>query len=91
MAADTLYCLKLLETTGVCGVPGNGFQQRENTFHMRITILEDEKFFHEFVEKISTFHKDLWKKYGSDSERAAYRKEIEERFATMRKACHAEW
>lgn len=91
MAADTLYCLKLLEMTGVCGVPGNGFQQRENTFHMRITILEDEKFFHEFVEKISTFHKDLWKKYGSDSERAAYRKEIEERFAAMGKACHAEW
>ncbi|XP_046897639.1 alanine aminotransferase 2 isoform X3 [Hypomesus transpacificus] len=39
MPADMLYCLRLLETTGICVVPGSGFGQREGTYHFRMTIL----------------------------------------------------
>lgn len=34
---DTLYALLLLEETGVVVVPGNGFAQRDGTFHFRTT------------------------------------------------------
>ena len=36
---DVLYCLELLEETGLSCVPGSGFQQRPGTFHLRTTIL----------------------------------------------------
>lgn len=36
---DVLYCLELLEETGLCCVPGSGFQQAPDTFHFRTTIL----------------------------------------------------
>lgn len=35
MAPDMFYCMKLLEETGVCVVPGSGFGQREGTYHFR--------------------------------------------------------
>lgn len=38
-APDVLYCLQLLEETGLSCVPGSGFRQREGTFHLRTTIL----------------------------------------------------
>lgn len=37
--ADVLYCLELLNETGLCCVPGSGFQQAPGTFHFRTTIL----------------------------------------------------
>lgn len=35
MQPDMLYCLRLLEETGICVVPGSGFGQREGTYHFR--------------------------------------------------------
>ena len=35
--ADTFYALSLLEETGLCVVPGNGFGQKEGTYHIRLT------------------------------------------------------
>ncbi|XP_015680458.1 alanine aminotransferase 2-like [Protobothrops mucrosquamatus] len=32
-APDMFFCLRLLEETGICVVPGSGFGQREGTFH----------------------------------------------------------
>lgn len=40
---DTFYALSLLEQTGLCVVPGNGFGQKEGTFHIRLTFLPDEE------------------------------------------------
>ena len=37
--ADSLYCMELLENTGIMVVPGSGFGQQEGTFHFRITNL----------------------------------------------------
>jgi glutamate--glyoxylate aminotransferase len=36
---DVMYCLELLEETGLSCVPGSGFQQKPGTFHIRTTIL----------------------------------------------------
>jgi glutamate--glyoxylate aminotransferase len=36
---DVMYCLELLEETGLSCVPGSGFQQKPGTFHFRTTIL----------------------------------------------------
>lgn len=36
---DTLYCLELLDETGLSCVPGSGFKQAPGTFHLRTTIL----------------------------------------------------
>lgn len=32
---DLFYCMKLLEETGICLVPGSGFGQRDGTYHFR--------------------------------------------------------
>ncbi len=37
--ADVMYCLELLEETGLSCVPGSGFKQAPGTFHIRTTIL----------------------------------------------------
>ncbi|NXH17896.1 ALAT2 aminotransferase, partial [Bucco capensis] len=34
-APDMFFCLRLLEETGICVVPGSGFGQRQDTFHFR--------------------------------------------------------
>ena len=36
---DVMYCLELLEETGLSCVPGSGFKQIPGTFHIRTTIL----------------------------------------------------
>ena len=36
---DVLYCLMLLDQTGLSCVPGSGFRQVDGTYHFRTTIL----------------------------------------------------
>ncbi|XP_046897641.1 alanine aminotransferase 2 isoform X4 [Hypomesus transpacificus] len=52
MPADMLYCLRLLETTGICVVPGSGFGQREGTYHFRMTILPSTEKLKILLEKM---------------------------------------
>lgn len=59
--ADSLYCLELLENTGIMVVPGSGFGQKEGTFHFRITNLmtpttKMEKVLDELLEFNEKFH-----------------------------------
>lgn len=61
--ADTFYCLKLLEATGISTVPGSGFGQQENTFHLRTTILPREEKMEDFCNRFKTFNEDFMKKY----------------------------
>jgi len=63
MAADTLYCMELLEATGVCVVPGSGFLQRDGTFHFRTTILPPEDDMDDVINKFRSFHAEFTKKY----------------------------
>jgi glutamate--glyoxylate aminotransferase len=50
-APDVMYCLELLDETGLSCVPGSGFQQAPGTFHIRTTIL--------VRKKISEYNYDL--------------------------------
>lgn len=61
---DTQYCKDLLKALGVVVVPGNGFGQRPNTFHFRMTILPKEEDLAGVLKGMKTFQKDLYAKYG---------------------------
>ncbi|MFZ2912691.1 MAG: hypothetical protein WAZ99_00690, partial [Rectinemataceae bacterium] len=53
---DEDYCLDLLETTGICVVPGSGFGQKPGTAHFRTTILPPVADLESVVHAIAAFH-----------------------------------
>ncbi|XP_077144796.1 alanine aminotransferase 2 [Ranitomeya variabilis] len=56
MAADMFYCMRLLEETGICVVPGSGFGQREGTYHFRMTILPPMEKLRRLLQSVKDFH-----------------------------------
>ncbi|KAF7545448.1 hypothetical protein G7Z17_g9162 [Cylindrodendrum hubeiense] len=58
--ADEFYCMRLLEATGICVVPGSGFGQKEGTLHFRTTFLAPGT---EWVGNIIKFHQEFLAKY----------------------------
>jgi aspartate/methionine/tyrosine aminotransferase len=60
---DELYCMELLNETGVCVVPGSGFLQRDGTWHFRSTFLAPEDEMEEFARNLAEFHKKFTAKY----------------------------
>ncbi|KAK7422266.1 alanine transaminase [Neonectria magnoliae] len=58
--ADEFYCMRLLEATGICVVPGSGFGQKDGTLHFRTTFLAPGT---EWVGSIVKFHQEFIKKY----------------------------
>ncbi|KAL7978914.1 hypothetical protein Chor_013403 [Crotalus horridus] len=63
MAPDMFYCMKLLEATGICVVPGSGFGQREGTYHFRMTILPQVEKLKILLEKVKDFHIKFLEEY----------------------------
>lgn len=61
--ADTFYCLRLVEQTGICIVPGSGFGQRDGTYHFRITILPPEDQIDEAIALLRQFHQRFLEQY----------------------------
>ncbi|CAK9103425.1 Probable alanine aminotransferase [Durusdinium trenchii] len=61
---DGLWCLQLLEKTGIVTVPGSGFGQKEGSFHFRTTILPPDELLEEVITKLTTFQEDFMKTYG---------------------------
>ncbi|KAI1631220.1 aminotransferase class I and II [Biscogniauxia mediterranea] len=57
---DEFYCMRMLEATGVCVVPGSGFGQKEGTLHFRTTFLAPGT---EWVGAIRKFHNEFMEKY----------------------------
>lgn len=57
---DEFYCHELLDATGICIVPGQGFGQKEGTLHFRTTFLAPGT---EWVERITKFHREFIEKY----------------------------
>lgn len=55
-ARDSKYCLRLLEDTGICVVPGSGFGQQPGTLHFRTTFLPPKEDIKTLVEKMKKFH-----------------------------------
>ena len=62
-APDAMYCMDLLEATGVVVVPGSGFGQRDDTYHFRTTILPAEDKITDVVKLLSEFHENFMTKY----------------------------
>jgi len=61
---DVLYCLRLLEQTGIVVVPGSGFGQIPGTWHFRTTILPSEAAIAELLGRMRTFQEQLMHEYG---------------------------
>jgi aspartate/methionine/tyrosine aminotransferase len=53
---DNDYCMKLLEETGICVVPGSGFGQMPGTLHFRTTFLPPKEEIEELVVNMKRFH-----------------------------------
>ncbi|KAJ1653277.1 alanine transaminase [Dispira simplex] len=60
---DEFYCLRMLEATGVCVIPGSGFGQKDNTYHFRSTFLPPEDLFDNFITKLQAFHSEFMDTY----------------------------
>lgn len=60
---DFLYCMEMLDRTGIVTVPGSGFGQEPGTWHLRTTILPPESEMAEVAQRVGDFHKDLLKRY----------------------------
>eukprot|EP00746_Dinoflagellata_sp_MGD_P079705 gnl/MRDRNA2_/MRDRNA2_319002_c0_seq1.p1 gnl/MRDRNA2_/MRDRNA2_319002_c0~~gnl/MRDRNA2_/MRDRNA2_319002_c0_seq1.p1 ORF type:complete len:311 (-),score=60.91 gnl/MRDRNA2_/MRDRNA2_319002_c0_seq1:240-1085(-) len=63
MPPDTFYCMELLEATGIVTVPGNGFKQKDGSYHFRTTFLPPEEYMDIVIMKMSTWHKEFMTKY----------------------------
>jgi aspartate/methionine/tyrosine aminotransferase len=64
-AADSVWCMRLLEEEGVVVVPGSGFGQVEGTWHFRTTILPPEDQMADVTRRIAAFQKRIIEKYGN--------------------------
>nr|AIT69935.1 alanine transaminase [Dumontia simplex] len=62
-SADVMYCLEMLEATGICVVPGSGFGQRKGTYHFRTTFLPSEKEIPGVIDRMHRFHQQFMLKY----------------------------
>ncbi|XP_064414584.1 alanine aminotransferase 2 isoform X1 [Latimeria chalumnae] len=63
MPPDMFYCMRLLEQTGICVVPGSGFGQKEGTYHFRMTILPSQEKLRILLEKVKDFHIQFLQEY----------------------------
>jgi aspartate/methionine/tyrosine aminotransferase len=64
---DVVYALELLNETGICTVPGNGFGQEEGTFHFRTTFLPTEELIDIMIANLSKFQRGFMARYGGAS------------------------
>ncbi|XP_075248812.1 alanine aminotransferase 1-like isoform X2 [Convolutriloba macropyga] len=63
VAPDAFYVEKLLESTGICVVPGSGFGQLPDTYHFRTTILPPEDKIEAMLKKFEEFHVGFIEQY----------------------------
>ncbi|KAI7907038.1 pyridoxal phosphate-dependent transferase [Cokeromyces recurvatus] len=63
MTPDSFYSMAMLDTTGVCVVPGSGFGQEPGTYHFRSTFLPEENLFEDFCHSLKQFHSNFMDKY----------------------------
>ena len=52
VAPDGLYCLSLLQKTGICVVPASGFGQKQGRYGFRTTFLPSERDMSEAIDRI---------------------------------------
>ncbi|KAK9461087.1 pyridoxal phosphate-dependent transferase [Lipomyces oligophaga] len=57
---DEFYCMEMLESTGVCVVPGSGFGQKDGSYHFRTTFLAPGE---DYVNRIIAFHQEFLRRF----------------------------
>lgn len=62
-APDVFYAFQLLESTGICIIPGSGFGQRPGTYHFRTTILPQKDALVKMLDRLKAFHLKFLKEY----------------------------
>jgi alanine transaminase len=62
-APDFFYAWELLETRGICIVPGSGFGQIPGTWHFRTTILPQPEKLSKMMDELKDFHVEFTRKY----------------------------
>ncbi|KAF7993478.1 hypothetical protein HCN44_010073 [Aphidius gifuensis] len=62
-APDVFYAFKLLESTGICVIPGSGFGQVPGTYHYRTTILPQKDKIKTMLQSIKEFHMKFLEEY----------------------------
>ena len=65
LAADTLYCLSLLQHTGICVVPASGFGQQEGRYGFRTTFLPSEEEMRRVIQLIREHHELFCSEYSA--------------------------
>lgn len=61
---DFMYCLDMVNETGIMTVPGSGFGQKEGTYHYRITnLVNPTEELASTLEKLKVFNHDWHNKY----------------------------
>ena len=63
MKPDAFFCIELLDSTGICVVPGSGFGQKEGTYHFRTTFLPPESEMDSVIERLTVFTTKFMNKY----------------------------
>lgn len=63
IAPDFFYAMQLLETNGICVVPGSGFGQIPGTHHFRTTILPQNDKLEYMMKKFKDFHLKFLEQY----------------------------
>jgi alanine transaminase len=60
MSVDLMYCLEMLDKTGVVTVPGSGFRQVKDTYHFRITsLILPEARLEERMDAVAKFNQEF--------------------------------
>ena len=61
---DLVYCVEVLEKTGIVLVPGSGFRQKEGTYHFRITtLIRPEEKLEEKLKVFKKFNEEFFSQY----------------------------
>jgi alanine transaminase len=63
VSPDTLYCVDLLERTGICTVPASGFGQKPGRYGFRTTFLPPEAEMKRVVDLIGEHYKEFCSEY----------------------------
>ena len=59
-----MYCLAMVEKTGIMTVPGSGFGQVEGTFHFRITnLVTPTEEFRQTMKQLEEFNASFHAEY----------------------------
>jgi len=64
VAADFMYCLDMVNETGIMTVPGSGFGQKEGTYHCRMTnLVTPTEDLEETLQLLKKFNTKFHEKY----------------------------